>query len=67
MLRKTWRAAIAVAALALAVGVTVASAAPIDRGQTIRVVERATTDTVVDLGVAGDSIGDTLTLRQRHL
>lgn len=42
MLRKTWRAAIAVAALTLALGVTVASAAPIDRGQTLRVVERAT-------------------------
>jgi len=61
MLRKTWRAAIAVAALTLAVGATVASAAPIDRGQTLRVVERATTDTFVDLGAAGDSIGDTLT------
>ena len=61
MLRKTWRAAIAVAALTLALGVTVASAAPIDRGQTLRVVERATTDTFVDLGAAGDSIGDTLT------
>ena len=30
------------------------------KGQTIRVVERATTDTSVDLGATGDSIGDLL-------
>ena len=30
------------------------------RGKTIRVVERATTDTSVDLGATGDSIGDLL-------
>jgi hypothetical protein len=60
MLRKTTRAAAAVAALTLVVGVAVASAAPINRGQTLVVVERATTDTYVDLGAAGDSIGDTL-------
>jgi allene oxide cyclase len=30
------------------------------KGKTIRVVERATTDTSVDLGASGDSIGDLL-------
>ena len=30
------------------------------KGKTIRVVERATTDTSVDLGATGDSIGDLL-------
>jgi hypothetical protein len=30
-------------------------------GKTIHVVERATTDTVTDLGPAGDSVGDLLT------
>jgi len=30
------------------------------KGKTIRVVERATTDTTVDLGATGDSIGDLL-------
>ena len=30
------------------------------KGKTIRVVERATTDTSVDLGATGDSIGDSL-------
>jgi allene oxide cyclase len=31
-----------------------------EKGKTIRVVERATTDTSVDLGASGDSIGDLL-------
>jgi allene oxide cyclase len=31
------------------------------RAKQLRVVERATTDTVTDLGAKGDSIGDTLT------
>ena len=35
-------------------------AAPTSRGQTLTVVERATSDTVVDLGEPGDSIGDLL-------
>jgi hypothetical protein len=40
-------------------GVGVVAAAPTG-GRTFTVVERATTDTVIDLGGAGDSIGDML-------
>ena len=61
MLRTIVRVGIPAAVLTLILGVTVASAAPATRGGTLRVVERATTDTYVDLGSAGDSIGDTLT------
>jgi len=50
---------IAVATLVLAVGVTVVVAAPTG-GATFTVVERATTDAVIDLGDAGDSVGDLL-------
>jgi len=49
----------AVAALAVLLGVGVVAAAPTG-GRTFTVVERATTDTVIDLGGAGDSIGDML-------
>ena len=59
MLRRTGTAALVIA-LILIVGATVASAAPASRGKTLTVVERATTDTVVDLGAAGDTIGDML-------
>jgi hypothetical protein len=47
-------------ALAMIVGASMVSAAPSNRGKTVRVVERATTDTVIDLGVTGDSLGDLL-------
>ena len=46
--------------VAMVVGTTMVSASPSNRGKTIRVVERATTDTVIDLGSAGDSLGDLL-------
>jgi Allene oxide cyclase len=59
MLRRTGTAALLVA-LTLIVGATVVSAEPVSRGKTLTVVERATTDTVVDLGAAGDTIGDML-------
>jgi allene oxide cyclase len=54
------RVALPMAVMILVLGATVASAAPAQRGQTLIVVERATTDTVVDVGAPGDSIGDTL-------
>ncbi len=47
------------ALLAFVAGSTVI-AAPTSRGQTLTVVERATSDTVVDLAAPGDSIGDLL-------
>ena len=59
MLRRIGTTALVVA-LILIVGATVASAAPATRGKTLTVVERATTDAVVDLGAAGDTIGDML-------
>jgi hypothetical protein len=67
-LSRRWFVALAGAAvLALAVGSTSLAAmagSHSDRAQRhahhFTVVERATTDTVVDLGPAGDSIGDTL-------
>ena len=59
MLRKTGTAALVVA-LILIVGATVASAAPASKGKTLTIVERATTDAVVDLGAPGDTIGDML-------
>ena len=59
MLRRTTGAALVVA-LILIVGATVASAAPASSGKKLTVVERATTDAVVDLGAAGDTIGDML-------
>ncbi len=59
MLRRTGTSALVVA-LILIVGATVASAAPASRGKTLTVVEQATTDTVIDLGAAGDTIGDML-------
>src|SRR4029453_11460291 len=46
--------------LILVGGAPGAPAAPPTRGKTLTVVERATTDTVVDLGAAGDSVGDML-------
>ena len=60
------RAILVVATLALlAFAVTSVAASPFsDHGQrptTIAVVERALTDAVIDLGEAGDSIGDLLT------
>lgn len=49
----------AVALLALA-STTVAASGPGSGGRTFGVVERAQTDTVIDLGAAGDSLGDQL-------
>src|SRR5262245_6201141 len=59
MVRTGLQAAIAVALL-MTLAVAVASAAPAQRGKQLTVVERATTDAVIDLGAPGDSIGDTL-------
>ncbi len=50
---------VALAVLAVA-ATTVAAAAPGRDGRTFTVVERAETDTVIDLGASGDSIGDQL-------
>lgn len=47
------------ATLTLALGSSVA-ASTAGPGKTIRVIEHADTDTVIDLGAAGDSIGDLL-------
>jgi allene oxide cyclase len=52
--------AVAAAAVVFAVIGGAGSASP-GGGKRIHVVERATTDAVVDLGDAGDSAGDTLT------
>ena len=59
MTRRRSLAPMAVAALAVTLGVGVAAAAPTG-GKTFTIVERATTDAVIDLGAAGDSIGDML-------
>jgi hypothetical protein len=55
----------ALAALAMLAVVAVSSAVATpahhgDHGRTIRLVERATSDTLIDLGVKDDSVGDTL-------
>ena len=42
------------------VAVSSALATPAHHGTTSRVVERATSDTVIDNGATGDSVGDTL-------
>jgi Allene oxide cyclase len=56
-----WLTVLAGAALLLVVlGSTVVSATSGDHGRRLTVVERATTDTVIDLGEPGDSIGDML-------
>lgn len=59
MLRTRSLAPIAVAVAAIALGVSVVAAAPTG-GRSLTVVERATSDAVIDLGAAGDSIGDLL-------
>jgi len=46
-------------ALSIMIGVVGASAST-SAGKTIKVVERAETDAVIDLGASGDSIGDML-------
>jgi allene oxide cyclase len=61
MSRRSFRAAVVLAIALLLLAVTVAWAGSGQRGRTLTVVERATTDTPVDLGSPGDSIGDTLT------
>ena len=48
-----------IGALSVALGAVGVSASP-TAGKTITVVERATTDTVLDLGDPGDTIGDQL-------
>lgn len=48
-------------ASALILAAMIGPAALADDTETIALVERATTDTVVDLGAAGDSAGDMLT------
>jgi hypothetical protein len=49
-----------VIALAMVMGATVASANSTSGSHRLTVVERATSDTVIDLGASGDSIGDLL-------
>jgi hypothetical protein len=61
MYRRNIRVAVVLAIATLAMGATVALAGSGPRGHTLIVVERATTDTPLDLGAPGDSIGDTLT------
>ena len=51
---------LATLAVLAVVAVSSALATPAHHGNTFRVVERATSDTVVDNGTAGDSVGDTL-------
>ncbi|MEP6639249.1 MAG: dirigent protein [Chloroflexota bacterium] len=51
---------LATAALVALVAGSTVMAAPTSRGHTLVVVERATSDTVVDLAAAGDTIGDLL-------
>jgi allene oxide cyclase len=60
---KIWGIGIATALLGAAAGVTVASSAGARSlgTQTIRVIEHANTDTIIDIGKAGDSTGDLLT------
>lgn len=48
-------------AVALILVSTIGPAALADNMETIALVERATTDTVIDLGASGDSAGDMLT------
>ena len=60
-MRKTLLGAvIATLAVLAVVAVSSAFATPAHHGTTIRVVERATSDTVIDNGATGDSVGDTL-------
>jgi allene oxide cyclase len=59
LLTLTALTAAAVLVVVLAVGAT--GAASSGGGKRIHVFERATTDTLVDLGPTGDSVGDTLT------
>ena len=61
MVRTASRVALVVAVLVVGLGLSAASAAADrDDRDTLTVVERATTDTVVDIGTPGDSIGDSL-------
>jgi allene oxide cyclase len=48
-----------IGALSIAIGAVGVSAST-TAGKTVTVVERATTDTVIDLGAPGDSLGDLL-------
>jgi hypothetical protein len=50
-----------IAAAAVGIAGLVSTAASADEMTTLALVERATTDTVIDLGAAGDSSGDLLT------
>jgi Allene oxide cyclase len=60
MLRRSFVVGVGVLLL-VALATTVATASSRDHSRTIRVVERAVSDTVVDLGAPGDSVGDMLT------
>jgi allene oxide cyclase len=51
---------LATLALLAVIAVSSALATPAHHGTTFRVVERATSDTLIDNGAAGDSVGDTL-------
>lgn len=59
-MRRRIFASLAALALMVAVGGTVAASGPSAGGRTMTVVERAETDTVIDLGATGDSLGDQL-------
>jgi allene oxide cyclase len=61
MFRRSFHVAVVFAIATLVLGATVVGAATGERGHTLIVVERATSDTPLDLGVPGDTIGDTLT------
>ncbi len=54
-------AAASVCALVIVTALATSSLAGSGGGKTIRVIEHATTDTVVDTGAAGDTTGDLLT------
>jgi hypothetical protein len=53
-------AALGALAMVAVFAVSSALATPAHHGHTIKVVERATTDAVIDNGAKGDSVGDTL-------
>jgi len=59
MFRRVWIGLIALALMSFLAGSAVIAASN-GRGHTIRVVERATSDAVVDLGASGDTVGDLL-------
>ncbi len=62
MIRRIGIVTVGAVILVVAVAATVAAANQQGgRGQTFTVVERATTDVVIDLGDPGDSVGDQLT------